>query len=111
MGFWYDVFDGQNIYSALVDLLFSLVLPCVLPPPPTMRAHHVTGVFSGTFLITLSASSLSRSLLTLSSQWSGTGTGLWTATGLAPTFNIMGSGSPFIMGSTWRVHLLNAEEP
>ena len=72
----------------------------------TILWHHVTGSPIGTGSITPRRTSWSSPDLISSCQWSGTGRGLWWATGVASgsTINCMGGLS--IMGRGWCWHML-----
>ena len=76
----------------------------------TIRAHHSVDVPCGTFSIMPKRTSLSRSSLTRSFQWWGTGIGVWTAYGLQSFLNSTFIGSPVICGRGWWAHWLNADD-
>ena len=67
----------------------------------TILEHHVTGVFGSTFSKTPRATSLSKSALTLSCQWSGTTAGLWATYGFTSSLMNSFRGSQSIIGSGW----------
>ena len=64
-----------------------------------MREHQFVAVLRGTGSIIPRATSLSRSLLTFSAPWSGTGTGVCTAVAFTSGSATLGIGSPCICGS------------
>ena len=97
------LFSSRRSTTRLGSPVF-LLTTCIL-------LHHVVGVLEGMRSMTPRAISCSNSSLTLSIQCAGMVDGLWTATGVEPSFtsNLKG-GKPVMSGRGWWGHVLNADD-
>ena len=107
--------NGEGVwFVSRLDTLFTLCRSTVRLGDPsclgatTMRLHHSVAVPAGTGSITPSLTSLSRPSFTFFFQWCGTGMGVCTAFGTAPSSRWMCIGSPDISGISWCSQTLNA---